>query len=95
MLVLGEDDGCRRFGKGTYGGPDHAGVALNPCFVALADEGESADEAGCDELDGEDGVDLADELVPDVDGGFGDSSSELLHEWSIFLNSTISTCRSK
>lgn len=61
----------------TYRSPDDARVALNPCLVAFADEGECADEAGGDELNCKNGVDLADELVSDVDGGFCDSTSEL------------------
>lgn len=92
MLVLGEDDGCRRFGKGMYGGLDYVGVVLNLCFVVFVDEGESVDEVGCDELDGEDGVDFVDELVFDVDGGFGDSFFELLYEWLIFFNFMILIC---
>ena len=65
-----------RWGE-AYRDPDQGGVGLNPCLVAFAHEAEGADEAGDEQLDGKYGVDLADELVSDVDGGFGDGSAEL------------------
>lgn len=58
------------------GDPDKERVALDPLLVALAEEADGADDGGRDELDGEDRVDLADELVADVEAGFGDGASE-------------------
>jgi len=52
-------------------------VRLDPALVALAHEAEGADGAGGDELNGQDGVDLADELVADLDGRFGDGAAKL------------------
>jgi hypothetical protein len=52
-------------------------MALNPCLVGLIEEGDGAHGGGCDELDGEDGIDLADELVADVDRRFGHGTSKL------------------
>lgn len=52
-------------------------MALDPGLVALVEEADAADAAGGDELDGQDGVDLADELVADVDGGLGDGAAKL------------------
>jgi len=46
-------------------------------LVALAPEGHCADEGSDDELGREDGVDLADELVADVDCGLGDGAAKL------------------
>lgn len=57
--------------RGTYRNEDHGGMLLDPGLVALAHEAEGAHGAGDEQLDGQDGVDLADELVPDVDGGLG------------------------
>jgi hypothetical protein len=57
-------------------------VRLDPCLVALAHEAEGADSAGGNELDSENGVDLADELVADLDGRFGDGATEL-QKWSV------------
>ena len=50
----------------------HPGVGLDPCFVALVEEGDGGDDGGEEELDGQDGVDLADELHADGEGGFCD-----------------------
>lgn len=52
-------------------------MRLDPCLVAFAEEGEGAHSRGGEELDGEDGVDLADKLVADIDRGFGDGASKL------------------
>jgi hypothetical protein len=64
-------------GGETYGDPDKPWVGLNPVLVAFAHEAEGADAAGNEELDGEDGVDLADELVADVDSRLGYRAAEL------------------
>lgn len=52
-------------------------MGLDPCLVALAPEAEGGDDAGGDELDGEDRVDLADELVADVGCRFGHGAAKL------------------
>jgi len=71
------------WGRGSRGGgtthrdPDDGGVRLDPALVALAHEAEGADGAGGNELDGQDGVNLADELVADLDGRFGDGAAKL------------------
>jgi hypothetical protein len=52
-------------------------MRLDPCLVALAHEAEGADSTRGDELDRQDGVDLADELVADLDGRFGDGAAKL------------------
>ena len=52
-------------------------MALNPVLVAAAEEGEGADTRGGKELDCEDGVDLADELVANVDGSFSYRAAKL------------------
>ena len=61
----------------TYRCPDEAGMALDPRLVRIAEEADGAQGGGGNELDGEDAVDLADELVADVDGGFSDRASKL------------------
>lgn len=61
----------------TYRSPDDARVALNPFLITSAEEGEGAHSGGGEELDGEDGVDLADELVADVDGSLGHGAAKL------------------
>lgn len=61
----------------AYRDPDHGGVGLDPCLVVFAHEAEGADETGDEQLDGQDRIDLADELVSDVDGGFSNGSAEL------------------
>lgn len=55
----------------SYRDEDHGGMVLDPGLVALAHEAQGAHGTGDEQLDGQDGVDLADELVPDVDGGLG------------------------
>jgi hypothetical protein len=52
-------------------------MRLDPRLVAVAHEAEAADGARDDELDRQDGVDLADELVADLDGRFGDGAAKL------------------
>lgn len=53
------------------GGPDEPWVRLDPGLVGGGPEGGGGDGGRGNELNGEDGVDLADEGVADVDGGFG------------------------
>lgn len=65
----------------TYGDPDDAGMGLDPRFVRGAEESEGADAGGHEQLDGEDGVDFADELVADIDGGFCDGAAKL--RWAL------------
>jgi hypothetical protein len=52
-------------------------VRLDPVLIVGAHEGDGADGASDDELHRQDGVDLADELVADVDGGLCDGAAEL------------------
>lgn len=61
----------------TYRSPDEAWVRLDPRLVVLVEEAERGDGAGDDELDGQNGVDFADELIPDIDGRFSDGATEL------------------
>lgn len=61
----------------TYRNPHERRVRLNELLVAVAPKGHSAYEGGDDELGREDGVDLADELVADVDRGLGDGAAKL------------------
>ena len=59
------------------GAPHHPVVGLDPCLVALAEEGDGGEDGGEEELDGQDAVDFADELHADGEGGFGDGAAEL------------------
>jgi hypothetical protein len=52
-------------------------MVLDPCLVALAHEAEGAYGSGRDELHRQDGVNLADELVADLDGRFGNGTAKL------------------
>jgi len=61
----------------THRNPNQGGVLLDPVFVADAHEAEGADAAGDEKLDSQNGVDLADELVANVDCCFGDAAAEL------------------
>lgn len=61
----------------SYRSPDNGDMALNPGLVAFAEERDAAHNGSGQELDAEDGVDLADELVADIDGGLGDGASKL------------------
>ena len=56
-------------------------MSLDPVLVAIAQEGEAGDGAGGDELEGQNGVDLADELVADIHGRFGDETAKLEGEY--------------
>lgn len=69
-------------GKVTYGNPNHGRMRLDPILVASAEEAEGRDGARGDELDGKDGVDFSDELMTDLDCGFGYRTTELFLEWS-------------
>lgn len=64
-------------GEITYGDEDQGRVRLDPVLVGRADEADGADGAGDEQLHGQDGVDLANELVADVDGGLGHAATEL------------------
>lgn len=55
-------------------------MALDPVLVCIAEEADGAESCSSDELDGEDAVDLADKLVANIDGGFGDRASKLRRE---------------
>jgi hypothetical protein len=61
----------------TYRDPDNARVALDPVLVAFAEESEGADTGGSEELNGQDGVDLANELVSDVDCSLSHGAAKL------------------
>lgn len=61
----------------TYRCPDKTRMALDPRLVSIAEEADGAQGRGGDELNGEDAVDLADELVANIDRGFGDGASKL------------------
>lgn len=61
----------------AYRDPDDAGMALYPVLVAFAEERERTDTGGGKELDGQNGVNLADELVSDVDGSLGHRAAKL------------------
>lgn len=52
-------------------------MALDPVLVCIAEEADGTQGCGSDELDGENAVDLADELVADIDCGFSDRASKL------------------
>lgn len=65
--------------EATYRNPDHGRVCLDPVLVAVAHEAEGAHGTGRDELHRQDGVNLADELVADLDGRLGDGAAKL-HE---------------
>jgi hypothetical protein len=64
-------------------------VALDPGLVRLIEEAHGADGRGGDELDGEDGVDLADELVSDVDGSLCDGAAKLNSDGSLANKSVL------
>jgi len=61
----------------TYGRPDEARVALDPSLVVLAKEAHAGDGTRDDKLDGEDGVDFADELIADIEGCLGHTTAKL------------------
>lgn len=71
------DEGRNGGRERTYRGPYDTRVSLDPVLVTLTNEAEGADEPGGDQLNREDGVDLADELVSDIDRGLGDGASKL------------------
>lgn len=61
-------------------------MALDPGLVCIAEEADGAEACSGDELDGENAVDLADELVANIDGGFSDRASKLEREASDVSN---------
>lgn len=61
----------------SYGYPDQARVTLDPRLVGRAEVANAANDTGNDKLGSQDGVDLSDKLVADVDGGFSDRATEL------------------
>lgn len=61
----------------TYRNEDEAGMRLDPGLVALTPEAEAADDGRDNKLRGQDGVDLANELVADVDSGLGYGAAKL------------------
>lgn len=52
-------------------------MALDPVLVTSAEECEAAHSSSSEELDSEDGVDLANELVADIDSGLSHRAAEL------------------
>lgn len=52
-------------------------MRLNPGLVALTPKAEAADDGCDDELRSQDGVDLADELIANIDGGLGHGAAKL------------------
>lgn len=64
-------------GRKTYRNPNHGRMRLDPVLVAIAEEAKCAHCACGDELDRQDGVDFANELVTDFESGFGDGTTEL------------------
>lgn len=63
----------------TYRCPDKTGMALDPCLVSIAEEADGAQGRRGDELNSEDAVDLADELVANIDRGFGNGAAKLFY----------------
>lgn len=61
----------------AYRKPEDARMRPNPVSVRSAHEPEGADAAGDEQLDGQDRVDLADELVANLDGGLGHIPAKL------------------
>ena len=55
----------------TYRRPDKAGVTLDESLVPSAHEAQGTDGRRGHELNTENGVNFADKLMPDVDGGLG------------------------
>lgn len=62
---------------GTYGNKNQSRVRLDPSLVSLTPKAKTADDTRDDQLGGQDGVDLADELVPYLDGGLSNRAAEL------------------
>jgi hypothetical protein len=57
--------------------PHHPLVALDPCLVGVREETDGAKGSGEEDLHGENGVDLSDELHADREGCFCDRAAEL------------------
>lgn len=70
----------------TYRSPNDTGVALDPVLVTSAEKCEAAHSSSGEELDSEDGVDLANELVADINSSLSHRAAEL-DIMSAFLNS--------
>lgn len=67
----------KKHGDLTYRYEDQRWVYLDPFLVARAHEADGAHGARDEQLRRQNGVDLAHELVADVDGGLGDAVAEL------------------
>lgn len=52
-------------------------MALDPGLVPLVEEAHAADTTSGNQLDGQDGVDLADELVANINSRLCDGASKL------------------
>ena len=52
-------------------------MALDPTLVVIAEEAEGAHGSRSNELDSQDGVNLANKLVANVDGGLSYRAAEL------------------
>lgn len=63
--------------RATYRKPEDAGMRPHPVPIRSAHETQGTDAAGDEQLDGQDGVDLADELVANLDGGLGHVAAKL------------------
>ena len=61
----------------TYRCPNDTRMALDPVLVASAEECEAAHSSGGKELNSENGVDLANELVADIDSSFSYRAAKL------------------
>ena len=57
--------------------PHHPLVGLDPSLVGHREETDRAEGSGEEDLHGENGVDLSDELHADREGGFCDRAAEL------------------
>jgi hypothetical protein len=61
----------------TYRSPNDTGVALDPVLVTSAEECEAAHSSSGEELDSKDGVDLANELVADINSSLSYRATKL------------------
>lgn len=52
-------------------------MRLDPVLIGRADEADGAHGTGDEQLESQDGVNLADELIADVDGGLGHAAAKL------------------
>lgn len=67
-------------------------MRLDPVLVAIAEEAEGRNGARGDELDCQDGVDLADELVTDFNCGFGYGTTKLFLLFIVLVGLIIHLC---